>query len=232
MSESQRLAALGERLRAVEPVMPSPAAKIRGWNLIQASIERSPSVRSRPHAVRRLVLAAVAVAILLVVGTVAAAADSLPDSPLYPIKGGFEQARGLLAFSPSDKLNYHLDLAQTRLAEAEAMIASHRTDLADQALKGLDDQLDEASQVVVSEEQSDPAQAADMENRLEQAIAVHDQQLLGLQGQVLNPTARNAIATARDRAAAALQAASPAKSGGNGSNGLGKGNSNKPSPKH
>ena len=232
MPESQRLAALSERLRAIDQVMPSPAAKIRGWNLIQASIERSPSVRSRPQALRRLVLAVVAVAVLLVAGTVAAAADSLPDSPLYPIKGGLEQAGGWLAFSPSDKLNYHLELAQTRLAEAEAMIARHRTDLADQALKGLDDQLAEASQVVVSEEQSDPALAADLENRLEQAITVHDAQLAGLQGQVTNPTAHNAIATARDRAAAALQAASPAKSGGNGSSGQGKANSNKPSPKH
>lgn len=232
MPEGQRLEALAERLRAVDTVTPSPAAKIRGWNLVVASIERSPVVRSRTHSVRRLVLAAVAVAILLVAGTVAASADSLPDSPFYPVKGALEQARGFLAFSPSDRLTYHLELARTRLAEAEAMIARHRVDLANQALNGLGEQLDEASQLVRSEQQTDPALATDMENRLEQAIATHDRQLAGLQGQVTNPTAQDAIANARDRAAAALQAATTPSAGNGGSNGQGKGNSAKPTPKH
>ncbi|HET9848144.1 MAG TPA: DUF5667 domain-containing protein [Candidatus Dormibacteraeota bacterium] len=235
MSESQRLAALGERLRAVDPLMPSPAAKIRGWNLVAASIERSSAVRSRTHSVRRLVLATVAVAVLLVAGTVAASADSLPDSPFYPVKGALEQARGLLAFSPSDKLTYHLELARTRLAEAEAMIARHRVDLASQALNGLNEQLAEAAQLVQSEQQTDPAVAADLQNRLQQAIATHDQQLAGLQGQVSNPTAQSAIATARDRAAAALRAAqtpTPAGNGGANGQGSGKGPSAKPTPKH
>jgi hypothetical protein len=233
MPESERLAALGERLRAVDPVMPSPAAKIRGWNLVLASIEQSPAVRSRTHSLRRLVLAAVAVAVLLVAGTVAASADSLPDSPFYSVKGVLEQARGVLAFSPSDRLTYHLGLARTRLAEAEAMIARHRIDLADQALNGLDEQLAEASQLVKAEVQTDPALGADMQSRLQQAISTHDRQLADLQGQVTNPTAENAIATARARAAAALQEATPSSSGNGGSNnGQSKGNSAKPTPKH
>jgi hypothetical protein len=235
MPEGQRLEALAERLRGVDPVMPSPAAKIRGWNLVLASIERSPAVRSRAHGLRRLVLATVAVAILLIAGTVAASADSLPDSPFYPVKGALEQARGLLAFSPSDRLTYHLELARTRLAEAEAMIARHRIDLANQALDGLDAELAEASELVRSEQQADPAQAADMQHRLQQAIATHDRQLAGLQGQITNPTAQNAIATARDRAAAALQAATTSSGAGNGGSngqGQGKGNSVKPTPRH
>lgn len=231
--EGERLAALAERLRAVDPVMPSPVAKIRGWNLVLASVEQSPAVRSRTHSMRRLVLAAVAVAVLLVAGTVAASADSLPDSPFYPVKGVLEQARGLLAFSPSDRLTYHLELARTRLAEAEAMIARHRIDLADQALNGLDDQLTDASELVKAEQQADPALAADLQSRLQQAINIHDRQLADLQGQVTNPTAENAIAAARDRAAAALEAATAGSSTGNGgSNGQGKGNSAKPTPKH
>lgn len=233
MTEGERLGALGERLRAVDPVVPSPAAKIRGWNLVLASIEQSPAVRSRTHSMRRLILAAVAVAVLLVAGTVAASADSLPDSPLYSVKGVLEQARGLLAFSASDRLTYHLELARTRLAEAEAMIARHRIDLADQALSALDEQLTEASQLVKAEQQADPGLAADLQSRLEQAIDTHDRQLSDLQGQVTNPTAENAIATARARAAAALQAATTGSSNGNGgSNGQGKGNSAKPTPKH
>ena len=233
MNEMQRLEALAERLRAVEPVMPAPAAKIRGWNLTLAAVERSTSKGSSRSSVRRLVLAFAAAAALLVVGAVAASADSLPDSPLYPVKGAVEQARGLFAFSPADKLNYHLELAQTRLREAEAMIARHRVDLADKALAGLNQQLDAAAQVVTTEVQTDPAVAADLENRLQQAIATHDRQLAGLQANVTNPTAQSAIATARDRAAQAAQQAAGASSSGNHgtvSSGKGQGNSNSATP--
>src|SRR3989442_7826234 len=102
----ERLERLAERLRAVDPVMPSPGAKIRGWNLVLAAVEQSATVRSRTHPVRRLVLAAVAAAVLLVAGAVAASADNLPDSGLHPLKGLIEDLRRALAFSPSDKLAY------------------------------------------------------------------------------------------------------------------------------
>jgi hypothetical protein len=202
-SEAQRLEALAERLRAVEPVMPSPVAKIRAWNLVAASVERSTSVRSPARSPWRLALAGAAAAVLLAAGGVAASANSLPDSPLYPVKGALERAEGVLAFSPTDRLNYHLDLAQTRLTEAEAMIAGHRLDLAEQALAKMNQQLEDAA-AVVSSERDMPAVAADMENRLEQAVTVHDQQLAGMQAEVTNPTAQQAIARARDRAAQAL----------------------------
>ena len=140
--------ALAERLRTVEPMAPSPAAKIRGWNLVSAAVQQSATVRSRGHSVKRLVLAALAAAVLLVGGAVAASADSLPDSALYPIKGVVEQVRGALAFSPSDQLTYHLELAQTRLTEAEAMIARHRLDLASQAQSAILKARDRAAQAV------------------------------------------------------------------------------------
>jgi hypothetical protein len=232
--EVERLERLAERLRSVEPVMPSPGAKIRGWNLVLAAVEQSATVRSRSHPVRRLVLAAVAAAVLLVAGAVAASADSLPDSPLYSLKSMVENVRGALAFSPSDKVAYHLDLARTRLTEAEAMIARHRLDLAGQALSSLDDQLNDAALVVESEKQSDPALAASLENRLAQAIATHDQQLAGLQGQVTDPAAVAAITEARNRAAQALQTsnggAKPSASPGG--NGKSPSTTPHPTPKH
>ena len=227
----ERLERLAERLRAVDPVMPSPGAKIRGWNLVLAAVEQSATVRSRTHPVRRLVLAAVAAAVLLVAGAVAASADSLPDSALYPLKGVMENVRGALAFSPSDKLAYHLDLARTRLTEAEAMIARHRVDLADQALSSLDDQLNDAALVVQAEMTGDPALAASLQNRLIQAIATHDQQLAGLQGQVTNPAAIAAITQARDGAAQALQTSTGKPSASPG-NGKGPSTSPHPTPKH
>lgn len=230
--EVERLERLAERLRSVDPVMPSPAAKIRGWNLTLAAVEQSASVRSRSHPVRRLLLAAVAAAVLLVGGAVAASADSLPDSALYPLKGVLENVRGALAFSPSDKVAYHLDLARTRLTEAEAMIARHRIDLADVALSSLDDQLNDAALVVRSELQSDPALAASLEHRLAQAIATHDEQLAGLQGEVTNPAAIAAITQARDRATQALQTSMGSPNASPGGNGRGASASPHPTPKH
>ncbi len=230
--EVERLERLAERLRAVDAAVPSPGAKIRGWNLVLAAVEQSATVRSRTHSVRRLVLAAVAAAVLLVAGAVAASADSLPDSALYPLKGVMENVRGALAFSPSDKLAYHLDLAKTRLTEAEAMIARHRLDLADRALSSLDDQLNDAALVVQAEQQSDPALAASMENRLIEAIAMHDQQLAGLLGQVTNPAAVAAITEARDRAAQALQTSNGNPSASPAGSGKGTSASPHPTPKH
>jgi Domain of unknown function (DUF5667) len=242
--EVERLERLAERLRAVDPYVPPPGAKIRGWNLVLAAVEQSNTARSRIHPIRRLLLGTVAAAVLLAAGAVAASADSLPDSVFYPLKGVLENTRGALTFGASDQLAFHLDLARSRLAEAQAMFARHRVDLADQALRALDDQLGDAALVIQSEKQSDPAVGAAMENRLRQAIATHDEQLAGLQSQVTNPTAANAIKEARDRAAQALQTASkPATSNGkvNGNpgaspNGTGQGNgaanSPHPTPKH
>jgi hypothetical protein len=236
--EVERLERLAERLRAVEPFVSPPGAKIRGWNLVIAAVEQSTRARSRVHPIRRLVLATVAATVLLVAGAVAASADSLPDSVFYPLKGVVENARGALTFGATDQLAYHLDLARTRLAEAQAMFARHRIDLADRALSALDDQLNDAALVIQAEKQSDPAVGAAMENRLRQAIATHDAQLMSLQGQVTNSTALNAITQARDRAAQALQTAGKTgTSNGNGNasppgQGNSPTNSPRPTPKH
>lgn len=234
-SELERLERLAERLRAVDTVTPSPTAKIRGWNLVLAAVEQSTTVRTRAHPVRRLVLAAVAAAVLVVVGTVAASADSLPDSAFYPLKGVLENARGALTFGASDQLAFHLDLARTRLTEAEAMFARHRVDLAEQALSAMNEQLNDAALVVQAEKQSDPAAGTALENRLRQAITTHDAQLAGLQGEVTNPSALNAIMQARDRAALSLQTAGTSAGAGSGNAGAspiatGLGNGAAPSP--
>ncbi|TMD42952.1 MAG: hypothetical protein E6I88_02940 [Chloroflexi bacterium] len=221
--EGQRLEALAERLRGVDPVLPSPAGKIRGWNLVAAAVEHSAARRPRGRPAWRLTLAAAAAGVLLALGAVSASANSLPDSPFYPIKGALEQVRGDLAFSPSDRLGFHLDLAQARLTEAEAMIARHRIDLADQALVSMDEQFQEAADVVAAERRAGPALAADLQHRLQQAIESHDRQLAGLQGEVSNPTAQQAIVRARDRAAQVLEGvANNAGNGNPGGNAAGK----------
>jgi len=215
--EVQRLERLAERLRAVEPYVPPPGAKIRGWNLLLAAVEQSTMARSRVHPMRRLIIGAAAAVVLLLASAGAASADSLPDSPLYPLKGVLENVRGTLTFSAADKLTYHLDLAKTRLTEAETMIARHRPDLAATSLKALDDQLQGAALLVQAERQANPAAAVRLQDRLRQAVATDDQQLANLQGQVNTSGAASAIVQARQHAADALKlaegpAASPTSS--------------------
>lgn len=207
--EEHRLDRLADRLRAVDPYVASPGAKIRGWNLVLAAVEQSATVRTRSHPIRRLVVAVVIAAALLVAGGLAASADSLPDSPLYPLKSVLEKARGVLAFSPSDKFTYHLELARTRLTEADAMIARHRLDLAGPALNAFDDQVGAASSVVQAEMRTDPTVATDMANRLRRAVASQDAHLQDLQGQVQNRATIDAITRARDRATHALPVGVP-----------------------
>ena len=214
ISESQRLERLAERLRSVEPAQPSPAAKIRAWNLVSADLQKPANRSLRRRSAGRLILAGLAAAALLVAGAVAAAADSLPDSAFYPIKGTIENVEGVFALTPTDRFNLHLSLAGTRLREAAAMFARHRVDLAEQALAGMEEQLTSAATVVKAAKVTDPAVSASLERELQQAVETHDNQLAGLQGEVTNPTAVDAITKARNRAQDALQvAATPADQG-------------------
>jgi hypothetical protein len=205
--EVERLERLAERLRAVEPFVPPPGAKIRGWNLVLSAVEQSANAQSRAHPVRRLIIGAAAAVLLLVAGAGAASADSLPDSPLYPLKGVLETVRGVLAFNASERVSYHLDLARTRLREAETMIARHRLDLAGTSLTDLDGQLKSAALVVQAERRADPAAAIRLRDRLRQAVATDDQQLADLQGQAQSPVVAGAIVQARKQAAEALKLA-------------------------
>ncbi len=205
--EVQRLERLAERLRTVDPFVAPPGAKIRGWNLVLAAVEQSTAARSRAHPIRRLVIGVVAAAALLLAGALAASADSLPDSPIYPLKGVLERARGAVTFSPGDRLAYHLDLARTRLTEAEAMISRHRMDLAGTSLKALDDQLKIAALLVQTERRVNAQSAARLQDRLRLAVATDDRQLADLQGQVQTSAAASAIIQARQQAADAVKSA-------------------------
>jgi hypothetical protein len=222
-TELERLERLAERLRSVEPALPSPQARIRGLNLALAAVG-TPQAARRPRSAGRFLLALAAAGVVLIVGTVAASADALPDSPLYPVKGLVEDARGLLLFSAADRVNYHLELAGTRLREAQAMFGRHRDDLAEQALADLAVEIKDAASDIDSLSASDLQAASQEEQQLEQAIQMHDAQLAGLQGNVTNPQALSAIQAARDRAQQALtqtrstvnSKGSPSSSGGRG----------------
>jgi hypothetical protein len=199
-TEMDRLQRLADRLRTVTPVDPGPAGRIRAWNLVSASLTVRPAAAPRPRAWPSLRLAgalAGAVAVL-VLGAVTAAAQSLPNSPLYSVKRFDENVRAALTVGTTARFDYRLELADTRLVEAQAMIEQDRLDLAEAALESYDADLAEAA--ALAAEAGSPAATDLLETRLERAIAVHDAQLQGLQGEVTNPVARAAIQAARDRA--------------------------------
>ena len=63
------------------------------------------------------VLAVMVAMMVISLGTVAASADSLPNSPLYPVKRTSERVQLFLTFSPSGKAHLHLYFAERRLNE-------------------------------------------------------------------------------------------------------------------
>ena len=61
--------------------------------------------------------------VLIGFGTIVASADSLPSSPLYPVKRTAERVQLLLTFSPKDKAHLHLFFAERRLNETMRLMS-------------------------------------------------------------------------------------------------------------
>ena len=104
------------------PASPGPLVRFKGW--ISSKLwPSSTSPASKPEATRKMYALALKSALILTVafgslgGTLAVAADSLPDSPVYPLKLAMEQAQLTLKEGPAEKANMHLALAQERIQE-------------------------------------------------------------------------------------------------------------------
>jgi hypothetical protein len=107
-----------------QAVSPGPLARLKGWiaRLLPWSVSQPSSYRKEQRRMS-VVLAKIALVVSLAFGstggTLAVAANSLPDSPLYPAKLSMEQARLNLAANSADQAALHLSLAQTRAQEME-----------------------------------------------------------------------------------------------------------------
>ena len=80
----------------------------------------NPSLRKEPRAMSALLLKVVLIFSVLFSlggGTVALADNSLPDTPLYPLKLEMEQIRLGLTDQPQDQAGLHLALAEERVQE-------------------------------------------------------------------------------------------------------------------
>lgn len=104
-----RLLAEAEARRAVREHLPPP---------------RRPADADRPHRPRATRIAAGALAATLLGGTGVALASTtaLPGELLYPVKRGVEQVRLTLAAGDAARGSTELDLARTRLDEAEMLL--------------------------------------------------------------------------------------------------------------
>jgi hypothetical protein len=114
-------------VRALNP-QERPAGLIDGlqaW-FVDHAFWRAPIVRKKePRTMFPLLVKAVIVLSLIfgsLGGTAAVSATSLPDSPLYPLKLMFEDARLAVAEGPKAKAEIRLRLAQARVDEIVALV--------------------------------------------------------------------------------------------------------------
>ncbi|MGA9348133.1 MAG: DUF5667 domain-containing protein [Anaerolineae bacterium] len=124
---------LAEEIRALPRPEPNPmvlrATQVR---VREAAVKKQAGwggLLSRWLAGQRVSLAfarALAVVIAVAVigfGTVAASADSLPHSPLYPVKRTTERVQFFLTFSPRGRAQLHLFFAERRLNETMELMS-------------------------------------------------------------------------------------------------------------
>lgn len=108
-------------------VSPSPAMRLNRWMVLILSwlgLNPNRAKRERKNMGTLLLKAALVFTILFgaVGGTAVMAAESLPDSPLYPAKMIIEQARLNLAADDVAQADIHIQLAGERLRELERLM--------------------------------------------------------------------------------------------------------------
>lgn len=126
------------RIHHNAPAAPDDYARLRMRARVLSRLDpRGPSLadnawlafelfgRPAPYIVRGVALAALLVVAGL--GASVAAADTLPDDLLYPVKVASEAVRLALAAMPDDRASVELSIAEHRLSEAEKLAAGGRT---------------------------------------------------------------------------------------------------------
>jgi hypothetical protein len=113
------------RLQA-QPVSPGPLMRLKEWmahrlpwpssgpNLLQKEQRRMSVLLVKATLIIGLVFGSAS-------GAVALAANSLPDSPLYPAKLAMEQTRLAVTAGPAEQADLHMSLAGVRVQEMERL---------------------------------------------------------------------------------------------------------------
>jgi len=132
--------------QTADSLEPRPEFKARARYQFQAELSQMASWKKRStFSVWRLRWATVLTAILVMLmtggGLVAAAGNSMPDSPLYPLKLAVEQLQINLTFSDIGKVKLHSQFADRRVEEIIQMAEAGNVSLTQAATQRLGDQL-------------------------------------------------------------------------------------------
>ncbi len=117
---------------APPPVPVSPMARLKGWmdRYFPKQLPTLNPIQKEQRQMSALLIKAVLVFGVIfgsAGGTAVMAAESLPDSPLYPVKLAMENARLSMADTPAEQAELHLELAQTRAREMEKLAQQGNT---------------------------------------------------------------------------------------------------------
>lgn len=122
----ERLLTLADRVRSTPPALPRPWRQAAAWQRVH---QRATDLRAEPKGVQFnldygawLRPVAIALAVLLALfgatgGTVLAAQNSLPDSPLYRVKLASEDVRLWFVFDDAHKAQILIDQSNERMDE-------------------------------------------------------------------------------------------------------------------
>jgi|GEM_PF-3486481 len=150
--ELEPLLVTTNKLQTTTPVKPreefKEAARRRLMQKLEAPVPLDRQ-RIRPRRMMIRLLAASLALVLLFSGVAAASTNSLPDSPLYPIKRIVEQAQMLTKTNTKSHAFAHLRLAEKRLAEAEAMTKKEKTKLAKNATEDMNREIENALEYIL-----------------------------------------------------------------------------------
>ncbi len=185
----------------------SQAEKAAMWARIEAEMRGASRPAARPvkstyfvYSWRMVGSFAMLVLIVLGTGTTYAAGGALPGSPLYPLKVGVaEPIKGALAFSNEAKAEFHTEVAQTRLEEAEALAAQGRlTDEVSATLAArITQHVEEVQTIVKKIEEVDPVAALEVTVQVDSSLAAHSEVLAHLGGESSDEATRaNAVVIA------------------------------------
>jgi len=124
------------------------------------------------------IAAGVALALLLLGGTVAASASSLPEEPLYPVKLVVENARLALTSDPRSRAELEIQFAARRLEEVEAAAQQGRVTAVERGLALYERQLEVAVQRIGTTGNAppttDPVIETSLARQQEQLAEVYD----------------------------------------------------------
>lgn len=127
------LLTLAQRVSQTPPTSPRPSAQRIAWDLVRQRAADLREGRRRPPAtvtwLRPLAITASLLLALLAAGggTVYAAQDSLPDSPLYRIKLATEDVRLWFVFDEAERAESLLDQSDTRTEEIIELVQQGKT---------------------------------------------------------------------------------------------------------